>query len=66
MKNSNKLSTHKKETIRKLEQKKNPDISPTPQAARYKRAGDPKPPAPITKMDDFKRFDCPATKQEVN
>lgn len=35
---------------------------PTPQAARYSSAGEPNPPAPTTKIDDFKRFDCPTTK----
>lgn len=34
---------------------------PTPHAARYKRAGDPKPPAPTTSIDDFNKFDCPTT-----
>ena len=39
---------------------------PTPQAARYKRAGAPKPPAPTTSIDDFNRFDCPTeTRQQI-
>lgn len=37
------------------------EILPTPQAARYNRAGEPNPPAPTTKMDDFNKFDCPTT-----
>ena len=37
---------------------------PMPHAARYNRAGEPNPPAPTTKMDEFMRFDCPSMKQK--
>ena len=35
------------------------NLLPTPEAARYNKAGAPKPPAPTTKMEDLTRFDCP-------
>ena len=40
------------------------DNLPTPQAARYNRAGDPNPPAPTTTIDAFKRLDCPVINKE--
>lgn len=38
---------------------------PAPQAARYSATGDPKPPAPTTKIDDLESFDCPALYKET-
>uniref|UniRef100_A0A0A9HHX9 MOCS3-2 n=1 Tax=Arundo donax TaxID=35708 RepID=A0A0A9HHX9_ARUDO len=34
---------------------------PTPQAARYNATGEPKPPAPTTKIDDCDSFLWPST-----
>ena len=39
---------------------------PTPQAARYIATGDPRPPAPTTKIEDFERFSCPTLSKRIN
>jgi hypothetical protein len=44
--------------------KRKTDSIPTPQAARYNSAGEPNPPAPTTKIEDFNRFDWPESQRE--
>lgn len=38
---------------------------PTPQEARYSATGDPNPPAPTTKTEDFESFSCPALHKKI-
>ena len=35
-------------------------LLPMPAAAKYSATGEPRPPAPTTKIDDLRRFCCPA------
>lgn len=56
-----KLSSYKDKYMNCEQEKK----IPTPQEARYSATGDPNPPAPTTKIEDFKSFSCPALHKQI-